>query len=117
GGGFVTTTAATARWSTPTGAGCRRGTAMRERGSALMLMPAAGLVFVVLGAIAVDFAVPFLGGRGVSNGAAGEVGRRAVASAGLDDLGAIDVRVEVAADAPVVTVTVSARVRYLFAKA
>jgi Flp pilus assembly protein TadG len=111
-----------------------------------MLMPAAVLVFVVLGAIAVDFAVAFLGEREVSNAAAAaandvagaaldrerfyadgavrldpatadEVGRSAVAAAGLDDLDEVDVRVEVAADAPVVTVTVSARVRYLFAKA
>ena len=119
---------------------------MRERGSALMLMPAAVLVFVVLGAIAVDFAVAFLGEREVSNAAAAaandaagaaldrdrfyadgavrldpraadRVGRAAVAAAGLEDLREVDVRVEVAADAPVVTVIVSARVRYVFAKA
>ena len=111
-----------------------------------MLMPAAVLVFVVLGAIAVDFAVAFLGEREVSNAAAaaandaagaaldrdrfyadgaiqldpaaaGRVGRAAVAAAGLDDLDDVRVRVDVAADEPVVTVTVSARVRYLFAKA
>jgi Flp pilus assembly protein TadG len=119
---------------------------MRERGSALMLMPAAVLVFVVLGAIAVDFAVAFLGEREVSNAAAAaandaagaaldrdrfytdgairldprvadRVGRTAVAAAGLDDLDEVEVRVEVGAEAPVVTVTVSARVRYVFAKA
>jgi Flp pilus assembly protein TadG len=111
-----------------------------------MLMPAAVLVFVVLGAIAVDFAVAFLGEREVSNAAAAaandaagaaldrdrfyadgairldpgmadRVGLTAVAAAGLDDLDDVEVRVEVAADAPVVTVTVSARVRYVFAKA
>ena len=111
-----------------------------------MLMPAAVLVFVVLGAIAVDFAVAFLGEREVSNAAAAaandaagaaldrdrfyadgaiqldpaaadRVGRAAVAAAGLDDLDDVRVRVDVAADEPVVTVTVSARVRYLFAKA
>ena len=119
---------------------------MRERGSALMLMPAAALVFIVLGAIAVDFAVAFLGEREVSNAAAAaandvagaaldqdrfyadgalrldpvaaeRVGRSAVGAAGLEDLDDLDVRVEVAVDAPVVTVTVSGRVRYLFAKA
>jgi len=111
-----------------------------------MLMPAAVLVFVVLGAIAVDFAVAFLGEREVSNaaaaaandaagaaldrdrfyadgavrldpGAADRVGRAAVSAAGLDDLDDVDVRVRVAPDAAAVTVTVSARVRYLFAKA
>jgi Flp pilus assembly protein TadG len=119
---------------------------MGERGSALMLMPAAVLVFVVLGAIAVDFAVAFLGEREVSNAAAAaandaagaaldrdrfyadgalrldpaaaqRVGRAAVAAAELDDLDDVRVRVDVAADEPVVTVTVSARVRYVFAKA
>ena len=111
-----------------------------------MLMPAAVLVFVVLGAIAVDFAVAFLAEREVSNAAAAaandaagaaldadrfyadgavrldreravEVGRAAVAAAGLDDLDEVDVQVRVAADAPVVTVTVSARARYVFATA
>jgi hypothetical protein len=119
---------------------------MGERGSALMLMPAAVLVFVVLGAISVDFAVAFLGEGEVSNAAAAaandvagaaldrdrlyaddalrldprgadRAGRSAVAAAGLDDLDDIRVRVDVAADQPVVTVTVSARVRYVFAKA
>jgi Flp pilus assembly protein TadG len=119
---------------------------MGERGSALMLMPAAVLVFVVLGAIAVDFAVAFLGEREVSNAAAAaandvagaaldrdrlyadgalrldpqeadRAGRAAVAAAGLDDLDDLQVRVDVAAEEPVVTVTVSARVRYVFAKA
>ncbi len=119
---------------------------MRERGSALMLMPAAVLVFVVLGAIAVDFAVAFLAEREVSNAAAAaandaagaaldrdrfyadgairldpavaaSVGRSAVAAAGLDDLEDLDVRVQVASDAPEVTVTVSARATYVFAKA
>lgn len=40
---------------------------MRERGSVLALMPAAALVFVVLGALAVDSAVAYLGEREVSN--------------------------------------------------
>jgi Flp pilus assembly protein TadG len=111
-----------------------------------MLMPAAVLVFVVLGAIAVDFAVAFLAEREVSNAAAAAandaagaaldedrfyadgavrldreravaVGRAAVSAAGLDDLDDVDVQVRVVADAPVVTVTVSARARYVFAPA
>jgi Flp pilus assembly protein TadG len=119
---------------------------MRERGSSLMLMPAAVLVFVVLGAIAVDFAVAFLGERQVSNAAASaandaagaaldpdrfyadgairldpaaaaRVSRSSVTAAGLDHLRDVDVQVGVAADAPEVTVTVEAWVPYLFAKA
>lgn len=43
---------------------------MRERGSVLALMPAAVLVFVVLGALAVDASLAFLGEREVSNLAA-----------------------------------------------
>ena len=40
---------------------------MRERGSVLALMPAAALVFLVLGSLAVDSAVAYLGEREVSN--------------------------------------------------
>lgn len=40
---------------------------MRERGSILALMPAAALVFVVLGSLAVDSAIAYLGEREVSN--------------------------------------------------
>ena len=119
---------------------------MGERGSALTLMPAAVLVFVVLGAIAVDFAVAFLAEREVSNAAAAaandvagaaldqdrfyadgairldpsvaqSVGRTSVAAAGLDHLDEVAVRVSVRGDAPTVTVTVSARAGYAFAKA
>jgi hypothetical protein len=43
---------------------------MRERGSVLALMPAAVLVFFVLGALAVDASLAFLGERQVSNLAA-----------------------------------------------
>ena len=41
-----------------------------ERGSVLMLVPAAVLVLVILGAIAVDFSVAFLGQRELTNAAA-----------------------------------------------
>jgi len=119
---------------------------MGERGSALALMPAAVLVFVVLGAIAVDFAVAFLAEREVSNAAAAaandaagaaldqerfyadgairldpasarSIGRASVAAAGLDHLDDLDVRVSVRGDVPEVTVTVSARAGYVFSKA
>jgi Flp pilus assembly protein TadG len=111
-----------------------------------MLMPAAVLVFVVLGAIAVDFAVAFLAERQVSNAAAAAandaagaaldrdrvyedgalrldpaaaatVGRSSVAAAGLDHLRDLNVTVEVAPGDPTVTVTVTARAGYVFAKA
>ena len=117
-----------------------------ERGSVLMLMPAAALVFVVLGALAVDSAVAFLAEREVANAAAAAandaaaaavdrsafyaggdvrldagVARRVAASsveaAGLDDLDGLTVRTTVAAGAPIVTVTVSARAPYVFARA
>ena len=42
----------------------------RQRGSVLMLVPAAVLVLVVLGAIAVDFSVAFLGQRELASAAA-----------------------------------------------
>ncbi len=41
-----------------------------ERGSVLMLVPAGVLVLVILGAIAVDFSVAFLGQRELTNAAA-----------------------------------------------
>ncbi|MGH9183343.1 MAG: hypothetical protein ACRDZ9_05955 [Acidimicrobiales bacterium] len=117
-----------------------------RRGSVLMLLPAAVLVFVVLGAIAVDFAVVLLAQRQLANAAAGaandaaaeavdvgsfyasksvrlaptraeEVVRASVGAAGLEGLDDVRTSVEVAAGEPVVTVTVTARVGYIFAKA
>ena len=118
-----------------------------QRGSVLMLMPAAVLVFLVLGAIAVDFAVVFLAEREVANAAASAandaaaqavdrdafyatatlrldgtvaagVAARSVGAAWLDDhLERIVTTTGVAAGGPEVTVTVRARVRYLFASA
>jgi Flp pilus assembly protein TadG len=118
-----------------------------EGGSVLMLMPAAVLVFIVLGAIAVDFAAVFLGEREVANAAASaandaaseavdregfyatatvrldpavaaRVAARSVAAAGLaDHLDEIVVTTRVTAGLPEVTVTVRARVRHLFTSA
>jgi Flp pilus assembly protein TadG len=118
-----------------------------EGGSVLMLMPAAVLVFIVLGAIAVDFAVVFLGEREVANAAASaandaasqavdrdriyatatvhldpavaaRVAARSVAAAGLDGhLDGIVVTTRVTPGRPEVTVTVRARVHHRFASA
>ena len=112
-----------------------------------MLMPAAALVFIVLGAIAVDFAIVFLGEREVANAAASaandaaaqavdrdifyatatvhldgavaaRVAARSVEAAGLDDhLDDVVTTTRVDTGAPLVTVTVRARVHYLFASA
>jgi len=54
----------------------------RQRGSALLLMPAAVLVMVVLGAFAVDAALVFLAEREVANLAAGVAND--IAGAALD---------------------------------
>ena len=112
----------------------------RERGSVLTLMPAAALIFVVLGALAVDSALAFLGEREASNAAAaaandaaaaavdpstfyGEgdvrldpaVARR-VALAAADTIGLeqLSVDVVVTPGRPEVTVTVRGRVELLF---
>jgi hypothetical protein len=118
---------------------------MRERGSVLALMPAAALVFVVLGSLAVDSAVAYLGEREVSN-VASSVANDA-ATEGLDleryyatgELVLLPARVQAVADAALgreaaghlqdlridvelldadrVLVRVRARVRSLFARA
>ena len=116
-----------------------------ERGSVLMLMPVAVLIFLVLGALCVDFGSVFTVKRELSNAAAAaandaasqaidvdrfyatgdvrlrpEVARavaeRSLASEGLDRLGATVVDVEIGADGATVTVVVRGRARYLFAK-
>lgn len=118
---------------------------MRERGSVLMLMPAAVLVVIVLGAFAVDATLVFLGEREVANLAAGLANDVAGAALGeqpyygtsdvtLDPVRAAQVRdlalaaytpqylrtvrvdtMDIAGDQ--VTVTVSATVEYLFSAA
>jgi len=117
-----------------------------DRGSVLMLMPAAVLIFLVLGALCVDFGSVFTVKRELSNAAAaaandaasqavdvdrfyttGEVrlrpdvaravAERSVASEGLDRLDAAVVDVEIGADGATVTVVVRGHARYLFAKA
>ena len=118
---------------------------MRERGSVLALLPAAVLIFVGLGGLAVDASLVFLGEREVANLAAAiandaatqgiqvsrlyttgelvidpirvqEVADAAVARSGLDHLHDLTVETEVIA-ADVVVVRVRAQVRSLFARA
>ena len=118
----------------------------RERGSVLMLMPAAVLVLLVLGAIAVDSAVVFLAQRELSNAAAGaanDAATRAIDEASFYGEGVVvldadtarrvaeqalrvrvpryveDARVDVAVASgePTVTVRIDADVEYIFAKA
>ena len=52
----------------------------RDRGSVLMLMPAAVLVLVVLGAVAVDFSIAFLGERELANAASAAANDAAAAA-------------------------------------
>lgn len=120
--------------------------AVLERGSVLMLMPAAVLVFIVLGAIAVDFGVIFLAEREVANTAVaaandaasvavdvggfyGEdevrlrsssavaVAEGAVADEGLDHLDDVQAVARVLPGAPRVQVTVRARAPLVFSAA
>lgn len=115
-----------------------------ESGSALLLVPAGVLVLLVLGAIAVDAAVAFLGQREVSNAAAAaandaataalsdrafytsgvlevdsglamEVAERSVTARTARGVEVVDVAVE--ADGGRVCVTVRGRVPYVFAGA
>ena len=115
----------------------------RDSGSVLMLVPAGVLVLVVLGAIAVDSAVAFLGQREASNAAAAaandaagaavsdaafyrggsvvldpararEAAQAAVAARAVRGL-VVDA-VDVRVDGPGVCVTVRGRVPYVFAR-
>jgi len=114
----------------------------RERGSVLMLMPAAVLIVLLLGAIAVDSAIVYLRQRqaynvafDAANDAAGAgfdlaiareegeivydpdrvdaLARQAVDAAGIEDLELVEARPD--GDGVVVTVTVT--VRHLFVQA
>jgi len=116
----------------------------RERGSILLLMPAAVLVLLALAAVAVDASLAFLAEREVANAAAAAAndaagaalrdsdfyreGRvvidpslaEAVASRSVDarsERYLHDVRVDVETDGDRVRVTVSGRVDYLFSSA
>jgi len=115
-----------------------------ERGSVLALMPVAVLVFIVLGSLAVDASLAFLGEREVSNLAAAvandaatqgidvvryygtgelvidpvrvqEVADAALARAGLDHLEGLTIETDV--DGVSVVVRVRAQVRSLFSRA
>lgn len=117
-----------------------------ERGSVLMLMPAAVLVFLVLGAICVDFGSVYTAQRELANAAAAAandvatqaidldhfyatgdvrilgdrartIAERSVAAKGLDHLDASVADVAIDATGTHVTVTVHGRAHYLFAKA
>jgi Flp pilus assembly protein TadG len=117
-----------------------------QRGSVLVLMPAAVLVLLVLGALCVDHGSVYAATRELNDAAAaaandaavealdvdrfyanGEVGlledrawvvaRRSVAAKGLDRLDAVVTDVRVDPSGKGVTVTVRGRARYLFAKA
>ncbi len=60
----------------------------RERGSALMLMPAAVLILIVLASIAVDFTIVRLGGReltALADAAGNDAATLALARAGFDE--------------------------------
>lgn len=115
-----------------------------QRGSVLMLLPAAVLVFLVLGALSVDFGGVYAAQRELNDAAeaaandaasraldlstlygsgapvidpvlAEQVARASVASKGLDRLDAEVESVEV--DGATVTVRVKGRAQHLFAKA
>jgi Flp pilus assembly protein TadG len=120
---------------------------VRERGSALMLMPAAVLLLFVLGAIAVDFALAFMAERELVNAAAAAANDAAVqaidearfyqegvialdadsarsavdvalAARGASWLDPVEVvRVQIASDGSAVTVELRGRAPYVFAKA
>lgn len=114
----------------------------REDGSVLMLMPAAVLIVLVLGAIAVDSAIVYLGQRqahdiafDAANDAAGAgldleavrttgeivydpdrveaLAARAVAAAGMDDVELVSAR----PDGTAVVVTVRRTIEHLFVQA
>lgn len=116
----------------------------RERGSVLALMPVAVLVFIVLGSLAVDASLAFLGEREVSNLASAvandaatqgidvvryygtgelvidpvrvrEVADAAIARSGLDQLEGLTIDTDVVGDS--VVVRVRAQVRSLFSRA
>jgi Flp pilus assembly protein TadG len=115
----------------------------RDEGSVLMLMPAAVLIVLVLGSIAFDFSLVYLRQRQALSAAAGAANDAATAAVDADELrstgqfvlladrarevanaslAASDVADEIIAvdvrpDGDAVTVTVTIRAEYVFAKA
>jgi hypothetical protein len=119
---------------------------VRERGSVLMLMPAAVLVFLILGALAVDYGGAFVAHRDLANAAAaaandaatqsldlqlfyetGElrlvpqrawmIAEQSLAARGLERLDAEVTDVRVEDGGTSVIVTITGHAHYLFAKA
>ena len=117
-----------------------------DRGSVLVLMPVAALVFIILGALCVDYGSVFVAKRELSNAAtaaandaasqaidldlfyatgalrlrpdvARAVAERSLAAEGLDRLRAEIAKVDVDDVGDTVTVTIRGRASYLFAKA
>jgi hypothetical protein len=124
----------------------RRAVPDRQRGSVLMLMPAAVLVFLVLGALAVDYGSVFSTHRDLANAAAAAANDAATQALDIEhfyetgelrllaerawriaedslasrNLERLDARVEdvrIGDGGTSVVVTVRGRARYLFAKA
>jgi Flp pilus assembly protein TadG len=118
--------------------------AERERGSILLLLPAAVLIFLILGALSVDFAMAYSAERQLANAAAAAANDAATQSVDVDHLyatGEVRLRPERAAevvaqslsakrlerfdvevravevDGNVVRVTIGGRAHYIFAKA
>lgn len=120
--------------------------AVRDRGSVLMLMPAAVLVFLILGALAVDYGGVFVDHRDLANAAAAAandaatqsidlqlfyetgdirlvlerawaIAEQSLAARGLDRLDAEVSDVRIEDGGASVIVTVRGHAKYLFAKA
>ena len=79
----------------------------RERGSSLLLFPAAVLVMMVLGAITVDFSIAFLGERelaGATAAAANDTAARALSNPAFYNEGVVTLEEAVASEVAVAAV-------------
>jgi Flp pilus assembly protein TadG len=83
--------------------------ARRQRGSVLMLMPAAVLVLVVLASIAVDFAIVGMGARELHNAAAAAANDAATAALSSEGLRSGETWVDTAAAQRVAARSLAAR--------